>query len=363
MVEGQSGILEICPPWNRPTYEPSKRRLTWPNGARAITYSADEPARLRGPQHDAAWCDELATWRYPEAWDQLQFGLRLPPDPRAIITTTPRPIPLIRELLSDTANTVTSRMTSYENRDNLAPAFFAAIVKKYEGTRLGRQELLGELLGDVPGALWTRDLVDRARIELGLVPTLTRVVVAIDPSVSNNQSSDECGLIVAGRDAVGQGYLLQDASGLLSPGQWAKRAVDLYHYWRADRVVAEVNNGGDLVENALRAVPGGSSIAYRAVHASRGKETRAEPAAALYEQNRVFHVRIPDTVPIPYRERVGDDWDLLEDQMTQWVPGKGMKSPDRMDAAVWALTDLILNPAALSSVVVVDWSTQQISPV
>ena len=200
MVEGESGILAISPPWDRPRYEPSKRRLTWPNGAVATLYSADEPERLRGPQHDAAWCDELASWRYPEAWDMLMFGLRLGTDPRVVVTTTPRPTKLIRELLADPTVVVT-RGTTYENRANLAPDFLEQIVRKYEGTRLGRQELEAEILDDVPGALWSRGVIEAARADSA--PHFVRVVVAIDPAATSGEGADETGIIVAGKDEAG----------------------------------------------------------------------------------------------------------------------------------------------------------------
>ena len=225
MVEGESGILAISPPWDRPRYEPSKRRLTWPNGAVATLYSADEPERLRGPQHDATWCDELGSWRYPEAWDMLMFGLRLGPDPRVVVTTTPRPTRLIRALIADPTAVVT-RGSTYENRANLAPAFLDQIIRKYEGTRLGRQEIEAELLDDVPGALWTRGIIEAARATAS--PTLIRVVVAIDPAATSTADADETGIIVAGRDDQGRAWVLADASGRYQPTEWAKTAIAAY---------------------------------------------------------------------------------------------------------------------------------------
>jgi phage terminase large subunit-like protein len=222
MVEGESGILAVSPPWERPRYEPSKRRLTWPNGAIATLFSADEPERLRGPQHDAAWCDELATWRHPEAWDMLMFGLRLGTDPRVVVTTTPRTTSLIRGLIADPTVIVT-RGTTYENRANLASAFFGQIIRKYQGTRLGRQELEAELLEDVPGALWNRGMLEGSRVRAA--PPLIRVVVAIDPAASSTERADETGIIVAGKDAGGRGWVLADASGRYQPTEWAKTAV------------------------------------------------------------------------------------------------------------------------------------------
>jgi phage terminase large subunit-like protein len=331
MVEGESGILAISPDWNRPLYEPSKRRLTWPNGAIATLYSADEPERLRGPQHDAAWADELGAWRYPEAWDQLMFGLRLGQRPRVVVTTTPKPTKLIRDLLSR-PDCIVSRGKTSDNKANLAPAFLDTVVRRYQGTRLGRQELEGELLDDVPGALWTRGLIEQNRITTAALPTFSRVVVAIDPAVSSDEDSDETGIVVCGL-ANGTGYVLDDRSGRYAPHEWARRAVDAYRHHKGDRIVAEVNNGGDMVESTLRMVD--RSAPYRAVHASRGKRVRAEPVSALYEQGRVKHVgAFPE----------------LEDQMCNWVPDSADASPDRMDALVWCLTELIVDAPAPPSV-------------
>ena len=285
MVEGESGILAVCSETSPPQYEPSKHRLTWPNGAIATTFSADEPNRLRGPQHDFAWCDELAAWRYPAAWDMLMFGLRLGNDPRVVVTTTPRPIGLIRELLAD-PKVVTTRGRTIENQANLAPAFLHQIVTRYQGTRLGRQELDAELLEDVPGALWQRGTIEAARIAGS--PELTRIVVAIDPAGTSGEQADETGIIVAGRDAAGHGYVLADASGHYAPAEWARTAITAYAAQRADRIVGEVNNGGDMVEATLRMID--PAVPFRAVRASRGKAARAEPVAALYEQGRLHHL-------------------------------------------------------------------------
>jgi phage terminase large subunit-like protein len=332
MVEGESGILAISPPWDRPRYEPSKRRLTWPNGAIATLYSADEPERLRGPQHDATWCDELGSWRYPEAWDMLMLGLRLGNDPRVVVTTTPRPTKLIRALITDPTAVVT-RGSTYENRTNLASAFLEQIVRKYEGTRLGRQELDAELLDDVPGALWSRGVIEAGRASAA--PTLVRVVVAIDPAATSSEDADETGIIVAGKDGQGRGWVLADASGRYPPAEWAKTALAAYRAHRADRVVAEVNNGGEMVEATLRVID--PNVPFRAVRASRGKLTRAEPVAALYEQGRVHHLGA---------------FPQLEDQMCGFVPvdpgdfgpRPTGSSPDRVDALVWALTELLIEP-------------------
>jgi phage terminase large subunit-like protein len=288
MVEGESGLLSIGTANDRPRYEPSKRRLTWPNGAIATTYSADEPERLRGPQHDMAWCDEVASWRFPEAWDMLMFGLRLGNDPRVVVTTTPKPIKIIRDLIAD-PTTVITRGSTYDNRANLAPAFMAQIIKKYEGTRLGRQELNAEVLDDVPGALWSRALIEETRWPPHkAVPELIRIVVAIDPAATSGEEADETGIVVAGKDADGHGYVLADQSGRYPPIEWARTAISLYRKFKADRIVAEVNNGGDMVEATIRMVD--PNVAYTKVNASRGKVIRAEPVAALYEQRRVHHI-------------------------------------------------------------------------
>jgi len=342
MVEGPAGILAVSPPWFRPVYHPGNRELIWPNGCQAITYSADEPERLRGPQHDAAWCDELAAWRYPEAWDMLMFGLRLGNHPRVLVTTTPKPIDLLigpgergrfLGLLRDPSCVVT-RGSTYDNRANLPENYFLDIVRRYEGTRLGRQELNAEILDDMPGALWSRDIIENARLGFESPHSdLTRIVVAIDPAVTSGEDSDETGIIVAGKDAAGHGYILADGSGRYPPTEWARKAVALYHERHADRIVAEVNNGGDMVEATIRIIEPNAS--YSAVRASRGKVVRAEPVAALYEQGRIHHVGM---------------FAALEDQMcaftTDFDRGASGYSPDRVDALVWALTELLVEPIA-----------------
>ncbi|MEI6065554.1 MAG: terminase family protein, partial [Pseudanabaena sp. ELA748] len=323
LVEGESGLLAIAPPHARPVYEPSKRRLTWPNGVIATTYSADEPDRLRGPQHDAGWCDELAAWRYPDAWDQLMFGLRLGTDPRVVVTTTPRPTPLVRQLVRSPSTHVT-RGSTYDNRANLAPAFFDQIVTRYEGTRLGRQELNAEILDDAPGALWSRAMLDGSRVDRAPL-ALRRVVVAVDPAVTSTESSDETGIVVAGVGTDGHGYVIADHTGKYSPADWARLAVRLYREHKADRIVAESNQGGDMVAHTIRTVDPGAPV--KLVHASRGKRTRAEPVVALYEQGRVHHVGVLAA---------------LEDQLCTWDASTSEASPDRLDALVWALTDLVV---------------------
>lgn len=330
LVEGESGILAVSPPRFMPVYEPSKRRVTWPNGSVATLYSADKPDLLRGPQHHWAIADELAAWRYPEAWDMLMMGLRLGNHPRVLIATTPRPTKIIRELLKDSTTAVT-RGSTFDNRSNLAPAFFRQIIKRYEGTRLGRQELYAEVLDDVPGALWTRDTLDDGRVSH--FPALSRIVVAIDPATTVTEESNETGIIVAGIDENEHGYVLEDGTVRGSPAQWAETAVKLYDRWSADRVIAETNQGGDMVEHTVRTAARDMAergerttrnVSFRQVRATRGKHTRAEPVSALYEQKRIHHVGM-------FAE--------LEDQMCTWVPGED--SPDRMDACVWAFTDLL----------------------
>ena len=329
MIEGESGLLGVAHPSYRPRYEIARQRLTWPNGAIAVGFSADEPDRLRGPQHDLAWCDELAAWRYPEAWDMLQFGLRLGKDPRVVVTTTPKPVRLVRMLVKDPAVRVT-RGSTRENRNHLAPAFLAEIVRRYEGTRLGRQELEAELLEDAAGALWTRDTLEAARVREA--PELARVVVALDPAVTSGEDADETGIVVAGVSAGGIAFVLEDASGRLRAEEWARRAVALYRRHRADRVIGEVNNGGELVEATLRAVD--AAVSYKPVRASRGKVVRAEPVAALYEQGRVKHCSA---------------FPQLEDQMAAFTAefdrANAGYSPDRLDALVWAITELLIAPA------------------
>lgn len=325
MVEGVSGILACSPPWNMPKYEPSKRRITWDNGAVAFTYNAIEPGQLRGPQFDFAWCDELAKWRYAqETWDNLQFGLRLGTRPRQIITTTPRPIALLREILADPTTHVT-RGRTLDNRSNLAPSFLKQILKKYEGTRLGRQELDAEILDDLPGAFWTRKMLEQALIRD--FPPLDRVVVAVDPSgtAGDEDDGDEIGIVAAGR-SDGIGYVLEDASLKAGPAKWARAACSLYRELNADCIVAERNFGGEMVRAVINAED--PMVPVRMVTASRGKAVRAEPISLLYEQRRVKHVGV---------------FADLEDQMVQmgqqgWM-GRG--SPDRLDALVWAITELL----------------------
>ncbi len=321
MIEGESGILSISSQRERPEYEPSKRRLTWPNGAKALIYSSQEPDQLRGPAFDLAWGDELRTWYYPqETWDNLLLGCRIFGHPRIVATTTPLPISLIKNILKS-PDVVVTRGTTYENRANLSPSFYSQIVSRYEGTRMGRQEINAELLEDVPGALW-----HTANIVIKPAPDMKRIVVAIDPAVTSSEGADETGIVVAGAGIDGFYYILADRSARLSPDGWARRAIQAYQDFKGDRIIGEVNNGGEMIELTLRTVD--PNIPYKAVHASRGKQARAEPIAALYEQGKVFHVK---------------SFPELEDQLTTWTPETG-KSPDRLDALVWAMTELMPPP-------------------
>lgn len=336
MVEGESGLLAVCwagdrthdgQPLGRPSYEPSKRRLTWANGAIATLFSAEEPERLRGPQHDRLWADELAAWKYlRETWDMAMFGLRLGDNPRTCITTTPKPLPLVKEIAKD-GRTVITRGSTFDNATNLAPTFLKAIRDKYEGTRLGRQELNAEILDDLPGALWSREQIDANRVRQA--PDMARVVVAVDPSGTKGESDDgdSIGIVVAGKGVDGRAYVLADRTCKLSPDGWGRRAVAAYREFTADRIVAERNFGGAMVEHVIKTID--RTAAYKEVTASRGKVARAEPVAALYEQGRVSHVgSMPE----------------LEDQMCQ-IDASGFigeGSPDRADALVWALTELML---------------------
>ena len=330
MIEGPSGLCAVSAPADRPEFEASRRRLVWPNGAVGYAFSAEDPDGIRGYQFDAAWSDELCKWRYPEAtWSNLQLALRLGDRPRQIATTTPRPTGLIKRLIAAQTTCVT-RASTYVNRANLSDAFFSEIAALYEGTALGRQELLGELVEDAAGALWTWRLVEAARI--AAAPPLERIVVAVDPPATSGPDADECGVIVAGVASVNgerTAYVLADWSAAgLSPRQWAEKTADAYREFEADRIVVEVNQGGEMARAVIAQVD--PSAPVRPVYATRGKRLRAEPVAALYEQGRVRHVGA---------------FPKLEDQMTSYT-GEGTGSPDRLDALVWALTDLMLKPAA-----------------
>ena len=328
MVEGESGILAICPEWDCdykdkkmgiPRYEPSKRRVTWANGAIATLYSADEPERLRGPQHEFIWADELASWRYPETWDLAMFGLRLGKNPRAFISTTPKPKKILKDILNN-PSTIITRGTTYDNRANLAKQFFKQVVTKYEGTRLGQQELQGQLLEESEEALWDRRLLDQTRLS-GIPDGLhfTTIVVAIDPAVSSTENSDETGIIVMGLGDNGHEYVLADFSGNFTPLEWATAAIRAYNVWQADFIVAEKNQGGDMITEVLSHVD--SKPPVKLVHASRGKRARAEPVAARFEKGEAHLIGFHPE---------------LEDQLCTWEPLSGDQSPDRLDAMVWA---------------------------
>lgn len=327
MIEGVSGLLAVHSRAERPVWKTSLRRVEWPNGAVAQVFSSEDPESLRGPQFEAAWADEVAKWRRgEETWDMLQFGLRLGDAPRQMATTTPRPVPLMRRLIAE-PGTVLTRASTRANAFNLAPRFLDAVVGRYQGTRLGRQELDGEMIDDRPDALFRREDVERLRV--GAAPEdLTRIVVAVDPPATSGMRADACGIVAAGRAADGTGYVLADmsASGL-RPTDWAARAVGLYRSLAADALVAEVNQGGEMVTAVIREVD--PEVPVRPVRATRGKYLRAEPVAALYAQGRVRHA---GTFP------------ALEDEMADFGPG-GLstgRSPDRLDALVWALTSLML---------------------
>lgn len=336
MCFGDSGIYSVFPPHQKPKITKKPIRVEFHTGAVAYGYNATEPDQLRGPQFDRAWCDELAKWRYArETWDQLQFGLRLGEHPRQIITTTPRPIPILKEILA-ASTTVVSRGVTLDNRDNLAPSFIKTITDKYAGTRLGRQELSAEILDDVPDALWTRAALDRDRRGQNEIPALKRIVVAIDPAAKKNDMPEDgaaTGIIVAGVGEDNRGYVLDDATCRESPNGWARMAVACFDRYQGDCIVGEINNGGDMVAATVRAVR--PTVPFREVHASRGKWTRAEPIAALYEQGRVSHV---------------GTFASLEDEMVNFGPNGmvGDASPDRVDALVWALTELF--PAIVKTV-------------
>lgn len=333
MVYGESGLMAATPPDRRPEYQAGRRALVWPNGAEARLFSAADPESLRGPQFDAAWCDELGKWRRAEAaWDMLQFGLRLGDSPQALVTTTPRRNPVLETLLADPSTAVTRAPTS-ENAAHLAPAFLTYVRRRYGGSSLGRQELEGELLTEAPGALWSAALLDASRAPEA--PPLDRIVVAVDPPIVGGPQADACGIVVAGAVLHGDpsdwtAYVLADWSVRgKSPAVWAARAALAFDQHRADRLVAEVNQGGDMVETIFRQTA--PNLPFRGVYATRGKRLRAEPVAALYEQGRIRHVGL---------------FPELEDQMRAFgaaglTPGSG-RSPDRLDALVWAITDLLL---------------------
>ena len=324
---GPSGLLSIIPQdcyeqsYGTNGYASSLSEIRLFNGSKIVGFAAVNPERLRGPQFHRAWCDEVASWQYPEAFDQLMFGLRLGDNPQAVITTTPKPIPLIKQLLSREDVFVT-RGSTFENEENLAESALEMMRERYEGTTLGRQELYAEVVEDVDGALWSPSLIDDARLSPDTEKELTNIIVAIDPAVTTNANSDETGIIVVGKDQRNHFYVLEDSSGKWTADEWARKAINLFYDWDADRIVAETNNGGDLVERLLRNFD--VNIPYRSVQATRGKLVRAEPIASLYEQRRVHHLGV---------------FSELESQMCTYT-GQLRPSPDRLDALVWGLTEL-----------------------
>jgi phage terminase large subunit-like protein len=321
MIKGESGLLACSPSWDMPIYEPSKLLISWKDGGIANIYSGENPEQSRGGQHEKVWVDELAKYQYPQdALDNLMFGLRLGDNPQILITTTPKPIKTIKELLKD-PDCVVTKGSTYDNIENLADAFVKTVIKKYEGTRLGRQELYAELLDDNPNALWRRADIDGSRVSE--IPPLQRIVVALDPAVTTNEDSDETGIMVVAKDYAGHGYVLEDRTGKLTPDGWARLAIQLYYKYKADRIIGEANNGGDMIEFVLRTVD--PNIPYRKVTATRGKLIRAEPIAGLYEQGKIHHHGY-------FAE--------LEDQMCEWQPSD--PSPNNMDAMVWGFTDLFI---------------------
>lgn len=332
IIKGDSGLINIDPLLDDSCWSPTNRCLTWPNGTKAFTYTGTEPDQLRGPQHHFAWVDELAKYqRIQELWDQLLFGLRLGDHPRVLITTTPQPKKLIKKLCAD-PNTVITKGSTIDNIANLAKSAVDQMYDRYANTRLGRQELEGELLGDIPGALWSPDMIEDNRISPDERPEeLERILVAVDPAASSEEGADEHGIVVVGmardKDGYARGYVLEDATCKGRPEEWAKVAVRMYRKWSADRIIAEKNNGGEMVETVIRTAD--RTVPVKLVHASRGKVVRAEPISALYEQGRIHHV---------------GRFDKLEDQMysfsTDLVRTASEGSPDRVDALVWGLSSL-----------------------
>ena len=334
MIEGVSGLLSVHRAIERPRFESSKRQVVWPNGAVAQVFSAEDPDSLRGPQFAAAWCDEIAKWRNAEeTFDMLQFGLRLGRMPQQVVTTTPRAVPLIERLLSD-PTTVVSRSRTHDNAENLAPAFIAEMERRYRGSNLARQELDGELIADRGDALWQSEWIERTRVTRA--PELIRIVIAIDPPVTSGVKADACGIVAAGLGEDGRAYVLADRTLQgIAPNVWARAAVAAYHDLSADRIVAEVNQGGELVSTIIRQID--ETVPVRHVHATRGKWLRAEPVAALYAEGRVAHV---------------GHWPELEHQMCDFGAGglSSGRSPDRLDALVWALTELMLSKGGRPSI-------------
>jgi phage terminase large subunit-like protein len=332
--EGESGLISVIKRYgiyDDKAYNRTNYSYTFANGSRIKGFSAEEPDRLRGPQHHGAWCDELAAWQYEDSWNQLQFGLRLGSHPQVVVTTTPRPTKLIKDLISRDTTHIT-RGSTFENSENLSESALLEMQNRYANTRLGRQELFGEVLDDNPGALWNRAQIESSRIKPEELPALVRIVVGIDPAVTSGEDSDFTGIVTAGYAANGHYYILSDKTLKATPDAWARVAVNEFELHKADRIIAETNNGGDLVVHLLNQV--NPNVPVKKVTATRGKAVRAEPIASLYEQGRVHHVGY---------------FSELEEQMCEWEPGVSKDSPDRMDAMVWAMTELSEGSATLTS--------------
>ena len=330
MVLGPSGIMSIVPNFNRPVYEASKACITWGNGVKLHLFSAEESERLRGPNLGYAWCDELCSFaNLTDVWDMLQMCMRVGKNPRTIITTTPKPSKLLKSLIAREGTDVTiTRGSTFDNRANLAPGYFSSVVSRYLGTRKGRQELNAEILDEIDGALWNLNMIDATRLPKSAKPWFKRIVVAVDPAATAGEDSDETGIIVAAIGDDNRGYVVDDLSGKFSPQEWAAKVIAAYYSHQADRIVIETNMGGDMAEQTLRTVD--RNVPITRVHAKRGKLTRAEPIASLYEQGRVSHIGAFET---------------LEDQLCAYAPGCS-DSPDRLDALVYALSDLMTQPMA-----------------
>lgn len=324
MLYGESGIMSVAPKWFYPHHDKVNLKLIWPNGTESHIYTAEKPERMRGPNHDGAWCDELAAWRYlEETWENLEMTLRKSEVPRTVITTTPKPRALLREILKDKETVVTGGST-YANKANLSGRFLARITRRHEGTRIGRQEIYAELLDEVEGALWKRKRLDELRVKPSDVPDMRQVAVGLDPPGTKNENSAEAGIVVCGIDARDHTYTLADISDRMSPNEWGKAAINAYYTWEADCIVAESNFGGDMVRNTIHTLD--PNVPVVVVHTMRGKFIRAQPVAALAEQGRDHHA---------------GSFSALEDQLCNFVPDGKEPSPDRLDAKVWAMTYLL----------------------
>lgn len=332
---GPAGILAVSRPWNKPKYEPSKGLITWPSGAFGFLYSGEEPDQLRGPAFHKAWVDEWAKYQYPvETMDNLELALRQGDHPQMVITTTPRPLPMLKEKVAESlepnSDVILTRGHTNENRENLASSYVRRVIKKYENTRLGRQELSAEILDDVEGGFWTRDIIERNRLKKTAdLPEMLRIAIAIDPATTSGIDSNETGMVAGGKGVDGKLYLFHDLSGQFSPKGWARRAVSNYDKFQADAIIGEKNNGGDMVESTIRTIDTEERVKFRTVWASRGKHIRAEPVASKHEQNKIKFV---------------GHFPKLEDQLLFFTPEgyEGIESPDRAEAFIWLAWFLIL---------------------